>query len=149
MKDMIKQNALEDIAQKDLEIDNIYSITHWDEKPLNFNLAEVRQVLESAYDAGLERGLHHHPRYTQIDIESQRHHFAIYTRKPGTNWINVHILTPEIELKSAVTADNPAEHKIAAKAIYRELEGADCNDIGLDCYMQPFRHLAGYTPEKR
>lgn len=148
MKDMIKQNALEDIAQRDLEIDNIYSITHWDEKPLNFKLAEVRQVLESAYDAGLERGLHHHPRYTRIDIEGERHHYAVFNRKPGTNWINVEVMTPEVEIESAVPADNPTEQKIAAKAIYRELQECHCNDIGLDRYMQPFRHLAGYTPEK-
>ncbi len=146
MEDIIKRNVLEDVVQKHLDIDNAYSVQHWDKVPLNFSLAEVRNVIESAYDAGLERGLHHHPRYTQIDIESQRHHFAIYNRKPGTNWINVQILTPEIELKSAVPADNPAEQRIAAQAIYKELEGVDCNPDGLDRYMQPFRHLSGYIP---
>lgn len=148
MKDTIKQNALEDIAQKGLEVDNIYSITHWDDTPLKFSLAEVRHVLESAYDAGLARGLHYHPRYTRIDIEGERHHYAIFNRKPGTNWINVEIMTPEIELESAVPADNPAEQKIAAKSIYRELEGKRCDDAGLDRYMQPFRHLSGYASEE-
>ena len=132
MDDPIKQAVLEQLAKTYLTTNGGDAI----------NTTRLAQAMGHAYGVGLGWGLHHHPRYTRIDIEGQRNHYAILTRKPHARWIDVELLTPNLEIRSAVPVDNPMEQAVAAQMIYGELEGqAVPSDIERDRYLQPFRHL--------
>ena len=63
------------------------------------------------------------PKYTRVDVEGHRGYYASLTRQPGTNWINVDLLTPEVEVNTAVPADNRAEQRLGAERLHEELEG--------------------------
>ena len=81
-------------------------------------------------------------RHTRIDIEGQRDHFASLTRKRSTNWIDIEILTPEIELQSAVPADNRDEQWIAAQHIQEALDGVRGTNSMIHDYFRIFECLA-------
>lgn len=102
-----------------------------------------RQALDEAYLLGRNRGTNVHPEYTRVDIEGKDGFYATFTRKKRSDFIDVEILTSEIELESAVPVNDVSQHLIAAEHIYRELEDDSPTPADIDRYMRPFEHLTG------
>ncbi len=80
--------------------------------------------------------------YTRIDLMGERDHYAKLVRKIGTQWINMEVITPNLDLESAVPTDNPAEQWIAARHVRDELEVCKAGYAGIEAYYQAFRHMA-------
>ncbi|AQQ71422.1 hypothetical protein SMSP2_01796 [Limihaloglobus sulfuriphilus] len=110
--------------------------------------AALKVVLNMAYDMGMLRGISSHPRYTEIEIQGMSGHYAILSRKPYSNMIDVEILTPEVEVKSSIPADDIAQRLVAAQHVYSELEDVKDNFYGLDSYIRPFEHITYFGGSK-
>lgn len=133
MTDPIQQESIDSIVQQ----------YHSRLKVTDDMDALIQDILNSAYAAGRDRGTLAHPRYTSIDIEGRDGYYTIFSRKQRSEFINVEIVTPEIELESAVPVNDISQQVIGAKHVYRELEGYSPTSAGLDLYMRPFEHLSG------
>ncbi len=103
----------------------------------------VNDIVVASYMAGRDRGTLQHPRYTQIDIEGRDGYYAIFSRRMRSEFIDIQLLTPEVEVQSAVPANNYVEQLIAAADIYHQLEGYRPDAAGIDMYMRPIEQLAG------
>jgi hypothetical protein len=104
----------------------------------------ILEKLYTAYDAGRGRGTLAHPRYTRIDIEGREGHFAVFNRKPQSEFVDVEILTPEIFLESSLPINDYEQQLIGARHIFEQLEGYRPIKSTLDLYMRPFEHLTGH-----
>lgn len=104
----------------------------------------VLEKLYDAYEAGRSRGTLAHPRYTRVDIEGRYGHYAVFSRKSQSNFVDVQILTPEIELESSLPVNDYPQQLIGAEHIFENLEGYRPIASVLDMYMRPFEHLTGH-----
>ena len=136
MTDTIEQESIEKIFRE--YQDRLKFASNNDQKE-----GLVLETLYTAYDAGRGRGTLAHPRYTRIDIEGREGHFAVFNRKPQSEYVDVEILTPEIFLESSLPINDHEQQLIGARHIFEQLEGYRPITSALDLYMRPFEHLTG------
>lgn len=82
-------------------------------------------------------------RITRIDIEgAQAQHYATITRDLGSDFVHVEILTPTLERKHHVLADDRDDRWSMAECLQETLDGVRGSRFEINEYMQVIQRLA-------
>lgn len=80
--------------------------------------------------------------YRGIEIEGQRGSYAQLRRKPGSEVIEVELLTPTLNRTHYVRADDPEDQWSMAECLQETLEGRRGTGLDIRTYFSVIEHLA-------